>query len=536
MSRSLLQLVLRQAEGLVANREVESDSELLQRFVRAREETAFVELLRRHGPMIWAVCRHRLSDESDAEDAFQATFLALVRSARSVRNGNAVAAWLHGVAVKVATKAKRSAVRRRQREERVAGSEADRSVPEAAWDELLFAVHEEVQRLPDALRTAFVLCELEGVRQPEAAARLGWKPGTLTGRLTRARQLLLARLTSRGLAPALAGGTLSLGVVTATATMPNTLSDKALILWNASEAVSPAILNLLREVTPMMAIRTKLAAAAIVMAGGLGAVFFPLANAQQPGGGGRPGAGSPPAFAGGPPPGFAPADPDGPRGSDPSIPAKGLSGMMGGAPAVAASGRAQWEYKFLFLPEGFNEKFVKLFTDMGNDGWEFCGSVPPKELNTNTLIFKRLKVVAPRAPGGGPAMPGQKAVSPSGPGVPMATGPVAGPGSETLEWWSRKVAPMATGGPGPGPASGGPKPVPAGNAGHPLTILKLKDASATELAILIERLFPSLTVAVDPRTNVIILRTDEATLKAVKVLIEQLDVPSKKPINEPVKP
>ena len=96
--------------------------------------------------------------------------------------------------------------------------------------------------------------------------------------------------------------------------------------------------------------------------------------------------------------------------------------------------------------------------------------------------------------------------------------------------------PMRAGGSGAGPASGGPKPVPAGNAGHPLTILTLKHAVAAELSTLIERLFPSLTVAVDPRSNALILRADEATLKAVKVLIEQLDVPSKKPINEPVKP
>ncbi len=521
MSRSLLQLVLRQAEGLVANPGVESDSELLRRFVRAREETAFVELLRRHGPMVWAVCRHRLADESDAEDAFQATFLALVRSANSVRNGNAIAAWLHGVAVKVATKAKRSAVRRRQREERVAGSEADRSVPEAAWDELLFAVHEEVQRLPDSLRTAFVLCELEGVRQPEAAARLGWKPGTLTGRLTRARQLLLARLTSRGLAPALAGGTLSLGVVTATAAMPNTLSDKARILWNAGEAVSPAILNLVREVTPMMAIRTKLAAAAIMLAGGLGAVFFPLANAQQPGGGGgRPGSSDPGLSNGFPPPALVPAkpndpnDPDGPRGSDPSIRLTRGNGMAG-PPAAVATGRAQWEYKF--VPEGFNGNFVKLFTDMGNDGWEFCGSIPPKELNTNTLIFKRLKVVANRGPGGGFGGPGQPAGTPMGLGGSMGLG-------------------AGSAGIGAGSASGGPGAAPPGDAGHPLTILKLKDASAPEMVRLVERLFPLLIIECDSRTNVLILRADEATLKAVKMLIDQLDVPSKKPINEPVRP
>ena len=88
-------------------------------------------------------------------------------------------------------------------------------------------------------------------------------------------------------------------------------------------------------------------------------------------------------------------------------------------------------------------------------------------------------------------------------------------------------------GKGGGPGPGAP---PAGNAEHPLTILKLKDASAPEVVRLIERLFPPLTVECDLRSNVLILRADEATLKAVKMLIEQLDVPSKKPINEPVKP
>ncbi len=279
----------------------------------------------------------------------------------------------------------------------------------------------------------------------------------------------------------------------------------------------------------MMAIRTKLAAAAIVLAGGLGAVFFPLANAQQPGGGG----GRPGSSAGGPLLGFAPAKPNDPDGG-PGGPGRTSGSATGGPPAAAATGRAQWEYKFLFLPEGFNEKFVKLFTDMGNDGWEFCGSIPPKEPNTNTLIFKRLKVVAPRGPSGGPGpgSSGPKAGPSMGLGGPMGPGgPGAGPASETLEWWSRKVAPMGAGS-GAGPP--GPGGQPAGNAGHPLTILKLKDASALELTILIERLFPSLTVAVDPRSNALILRADEATLKAVKVLIEQLDVPSKKPLGEPL--
>src|SRR5262245_66682306 len=125
MSRSLLQVVLRHAEGLTAG-ETAPDAELVSRFARGRDESAFTELLRRHGPMVWAACRHLLPDEADAEDAFQATFLALVRSAGKIRSGAAVGGWLHGVAVRVANKVRRSAARRRQREEKGAGPEGTR--------------------------------------------------------------------------------------------------------------------------------------------------------------------------------------------------------------------------------------------------------------------------------------------------------------------------------------------------------------------------------------------------------------------------
>lgn len=282
MSSSLLHLVLRHAEGLSVGSALEPDCEVLRRFVQTRDDSAFAELLRRHGPMVWAVCRQSLTDTADVEDAFQATFLALIRSAAAVRRGEAIAGWLHGVALRVVLKLKRSAVRRRQREQRVAGDEADRTIPEATWNALLAAVHEEVQRLPDAMRTAFVLCELEGVPQPDAAAQLGWKHGTLTSRLTRARQLLIDRLSRRGLAPTLAGGSLGLGVATASAAVPSGLIDRTMILIDAGDAVSPAILNLIREVTPMVAIRTKLIAAVLVLAAGIGVVLFPEASAQPP--------------------------------------------------------------------------------------------------------------------------------------------------------------------------------------------------------------------------------------------------------------
>ncbi|MFO0806382.1 MAG: sigma-70 family RNA polymerase sigma factor [Gemmataceae bacterium] len=279
MSRTLLQLVVRHAESLVADRESDGDGDLLARFARERDESAFAELLRRHGPLVWAVCRHSLPDNADAEDAFQATFLALIRAPESVRSGNALPGWLHGTAVRVVGKLKRSAVRRKRREERVAGGEADHTVPEGRWEALLAAVHEEVQRLPDAMRTAFVLCELEGVRQPDAAARLGWNAGTLTSRLTRARQRLIERLTQRGLAPALIGS-LTLGVASAHAAPPQELIESVVQLLSAGAAAPPAILELIHTVNPMS--RMKLAAATLLVACGFGTAFFPASRAESP--------------------------------------------------------------------------------------------------------------------------------------------------------------------------------------------------------------------------------------------------------------
>ena len=280
MGVSLLNLVLRQAESLGAGFSSESDGELLRRFLGTRDDAAFSELLRRHGPMVWGVCRHSLLCHAEAEDAFQATFLALIRSGASVRRGEAVAGWLHGVALRICLKIKRAAARRRHHERNGSRREADRTVPDAAWTTLLAAVHEEVQALPETMRAAFVLCELEGVSQPDAAKQLGIKSGTLTSRLTRARQRLIERLAGRGLAPAAAGGALTLGVATVCPAMPHGIVGKAMSLLSAGEAVSPAILNLASQVTPMTAIRLKLAAATMALAAGVGAVLFPASGAQ----------------------------------------------------------------------------------------------------------------------------------------------------------------------------------------------------------------------------------------------------------------
>src|SRR6185437_789125 len=180
--------------------------------------------------------------------------------------------------------------RRRQREQKAASGEADGKLSGSSGGALLAAVHEEVQRLPAALRTAFVLCDLEGVQQPAAAAQLAWKLGTLTGRLTRARQRILDGLTRRGLAPAAVGGAVGFGVATAAARPGIQLIDTTMSLIRSGGNVPPAILQLVREVIPMATFKMKLAAAVVAAAAGLSATLFPLASAQSPGVGGPPGA------------------------------------------------------------------------------------------------------------------------------------------------------------------------------------------------------------------------------------------------------
>jgi RNA polymerase sigma factor (sigma-70 family) len=179
------------------------DGDLLGRFVRSRDGVAFAELVRRHGPMVLGVCRRVLGDRHDAEDAFQATFLILARKAGSVRPAGRVGPWLHGVARRTALAARRAAARRRLREAEAVAVRAATSREGTA--ELREVLDLELARLPERYRSAVVLCELEGRTRWEAAALLGWAEGTVASRLARARTLLAARLTRRGVALPAAG-------------------------------------------------------------------------------------------------------------------------------------------------------------------------------------------------------------------------------------------------------------------------------------------------------------------------------------------
>ena len=183
-----------------------TDRQLLERFVNRNDssaEDAFTILLERHGPMVWGVCRRLLPDRDAAADAFQATFLVLVRRASAVRVDDSLGPWLYGVSRRVAARARATSLRRRAREtggvEAVAGPAPD---PDRA--ERLAILDEEIGRLPERQRAAVVLCDLEGLPHEEAARRLGCPVGTVESRLSRGRQRLRDRLVRRGLAPAAA--------------------------------------------------------------------------------------------------------------------------------------------------------------------------------------------------------------------------------------------------------------------------------------------------------------------------------------------
>lgn len=186
-----------------------SEVQLLERFVRSHDDAAFEALVERHGPMVLGVCRQWLRDPGDVEDAFQATFLLLVRKAGSLRDRTLLGNWLYGVACRVARRARADRARRQTRESTGVVTLADPRDPE--HDEPRPWLHEEVNRLPEKYRAPIVLCYLEGRTHEEAAEQLHWPVGTVKGRLSRARGLLYSRLSRRGLAPAV-------GVLTTTLT------------------------------------------------------------------------------------------------------------------------------------------------------------------------------------------------------------------------------------------------------------------------------------------------------------------------------
>src|SRR5947209_9622917 len=271
-----------------------NDRVLLARFAATREEAAFAELVRRHGPLVRGVCGRVLGPNPSADDAFQATFLLLARKAGQGGWHDSVAGWLHRTAWHFAQKVRRSEKRRGRLASGVASAPraADASnhwaltrprSPDpstaAAWRELCQVLDQELARLPERLRAPLALCYLEGRTRDEAAAGLGWSLGTLKRRLARARVVLKTRLTRRGvtlavagLPAALAGASMSAAVVADTTRLATG--------FVAGDAVTASVATLVRG--GWAGAKPLLTASAIVVAGlAAGAVGWQASREPQ---------------------------------------------------------------------------------------------------------------------------------------------------------------------------------------------------------------------------------------------------------------
>jgi len=175
-----------------------ADTQLLGRFLTNRDESAFTTLVERYGAMVWGLCVRCLGETPEAEDAFQATFLVLVRKAASLRGPQSLGPWLYGVAYRTSLKLRGQRARRAMREPPLTEQIIDER-PESIWSDLGPVLDEEINRLPTKYRLPVLLCCLQGLSSEEAAQRLGCAKGTVFSRLSRARDLLRRRLVRRGM-------------------------------------------------------------------------------------------------------------------------------------------------------------------------------------------------------------------------------------------------------------------------------------------------------------------------------------------------
>ena len=271
-----------------------TDAQLLARYAAGPEdgaELAFEALVERHGPMVFRVCRGVLRDEHAAEDAFQATFLVLARKARSLWVKDSLASWLHGVAHRVASRARSDAARRRRREQQLAEARgpAREILPDPPRSDAWAILSEEIARLPETYRAPVVLCYLEAMSYQAAAASLGVTEGAVRGRLARARQRLRKRLARRGVeVPAI--------IAAARPAIPAVVVRHELVQAMARAAINfsvggaaglgaisrSAIFLYERTCRTMMLTKLKAAAAALVFGAVAAGAFV---SAQPPGGG-----------------------------------------------------------------------------------------------------------------------------------------------------------------------------------------------------------------------------------------------------------
>ncbi|HJZ92341.1 MAG TPA: sigma-70 family RNA polymerase sigma factor, partial [Gemmataceae bacterium] len=255
----------------------DSDRALVQRFAETNDQVAFAALVDRHGPLVLGVCRRTLRDDHLADDAFQATFLALARKAATLRDPGAVSSWLFGVARRIALAGRRQ--RQQTVEARAISTPAE---AHADWADLLRVLDEELARLPDRLRAPLIACYLRGLTQDEAARAFGWSLSTVRRRLDRGRDLLRSRLMTRG---ATLGGGLAAGAVVqdATAVVPTALRHQTIEAATGGP-VAAGVISLLSATRPgrLVPVLAVGAGTVVGLAGAAWVVVLALSPSKHP--------------------------------------------------------------------------------------------------------------------------------------------------------------------------------------------------------------------------------------------------------------
>jgi RNA polymerase sigma factor (sigma-70 family) len=277
MAAGPLRQVLSHIRKLVGEQGVTAgnDGALLERFIARGDQEAFAALLQRHGPMVLGVCRRMLGDATLADDAFQATFLVLVRKARSIVPRERVGNWLYGVAVRLSLKSRATAAQRRERPQEIHDVPTPDTTSAVVWRDLQGVLDHEIERLPDKYREPFVLTYIQGKTSTEVARELGCPEGTVFGRLARARERLRFRLERRGIALSAAALTALLAEQPLSAAVSPVLSEATLQAASAGAAgnllagVSAPAAGLVKGAIHDMFVKRLKFAALVVLAVGL---------------------------------------------------------------------------------------------------------------------------------------------------------------------------------------------------------------------------------------------------------------------------
>jgi RNA polymerase sigma factor (sigma-70 family) len=259
-----------------------TDGQLLARFVASRDEAAFNELVRRHGPMVLGVCRRILRHTQDAEDAFQAAFFVLARKASSVANREAVASWLYRVSYRIAIEAKAINDKRRSREKQLEEMPHPEMTPIEPRD-WLPRLDYELNLLPEHYRAVIVACDLEGRSRKATAHNLGLSEGTVSSRLARGRCLLAKRLSRYGLSLSVGALTAALAEGVASAHVPVSLQSSTSKMVLGQMGLSGSIDFLVKgALKTMLLAKLKVAVGAVMVLVVLGASGLVYRASGQP--------------------------------------------------------------------------------------------------------------------------------------------------------------------------------------------------------------------------------------------------------------